>query len=225
MVPRLLLCDAAQVLLGIAYLAIVRENLFQHTIHDYSSPEQVTIQEVHSQQLKHASLRAVQVAIPAPPIAAFCILRRVGAEVRLAAAWHRRAQLVYPIAWQRQACQCICRAWQAAAHGLVIMCFALADDTETPTHLHFSTACNDVSPTLRISHHAVALSGGRLQMQCNGAALSVVRWALQQSQFDGHGNGEPPIWPQRLERLKLAAQPGVLGAQSLPVRTNRRLLK
>ncbi len=30
-----------QVLLGIAYLAVVRENLFQHTLHDYSSPEQV----------------------------------------------------------------------------------------------------------------------------------------------------------------------------------------
>ncbi len=32
---------AAQVLLGIAYLAIVRDKLFHNALHDYSSPAQV----------------------------------------------------------------------------------------------------------------------------------------------------------------------------------------
>ena len=37
------IANDAQVLLGIAYLAIVRDNLFHNSLHDYSSPAQVTI--------------------------------------------------------------------------------------------------------------------------------------------------------------------------------------
>ena len=57
--------DLTQVLLGIAYLAIVRDNLFHHTLHDYSSPAQVTTAADHVSHTVSGAANTIAVKVAA----------------------------------------------------------------------------------------------------------------------------------------------------------------